>query len=497
MEPTRKQSYQRRIAELQAQLAQRDKRIAVLEKQVAELVRQNQILIQQNTTLIEQNAKLTEQVAKLEEQVAVLSKNSSNSSKPPSSDIVKPPKEKKSKGPRRQGGQPGHQGVNRQPFTTEQIDQTVEVPAGRCPCGHSGRGRLMDQPRIQQVAELPEKPIIVTEYRLHGYVCSKCGQVVWAELPAGVIEGHLFGLRLGALIGYMKGSLHASYSGLEAFCGEVLGIEASRSHLCNTIARLNEALASPYEELQEHIPAEPVLNIDETGWKDKKIKYWIWVFCTSLFSFFCIAKSRSSKVLEEILGETYDGTIVSDFFGAYIKYANALQQFCLAHLIRDIKFLTTLPDKKDQAFGEALLMQFRKLFHFWHQREKIPKERFQRRMLAIRKRILALAAQEDLAPQSSTLAKRFRKHGDAIFRFLFDPAVPPTNNASEQTLRQAIIDRKITQGSRSLMGRQWNARIWTVLATCRKQGRSAWQFLQDALSAKYFQTPMPSLLPQA
>lgn len=497
MEPTRKQSYQRRIAELQAQVAQRDKRIAALEKQVAQLVRQNQILLEPNAKLSEQNSKLTQQIAKLEQQVAVLSKNSSNSSKPPSSDIVKPPKETKSKGRRGQGGQPGHRGVNRQPFTTEQIDQTVEVPAGRCSCGHKGRGQPMDEPRIQQVAELPEKPIIVTEYRLHGYVCCKCGGEVWGELPAGVIEGQLFGVRLQALIGYVKGSLHASYSGLEAFCGEVLGIETSRSHLCNTIARVNEALAWPYEELQEHIPTEPVLNIDETGWKDKKIKYWIWVFCTSLFSFFCIDKSRSSKVLREILGETYGGTIVSDFFGAYIKYANALQQFCLAHLIRDIKFLTTLPDKGDQAFGDALLIQFRKLFHFWHQREKIPKERFQRRMLAIRKRILALAAQEDLPGKSTTLAKRFRKHGEAIFRFLFDPAVPPTNNASEQTLRQAIIDRKITQGSRSLMGRQWNARIWTVLATCRKQGRSAWHFLQEVLSAKYFQTPMPSLLPQA
>jgi len=142
-------------------------------------------------------------------------------------------------------------------------------------------------------------------------------------------------------------------------------------------------------------------------------------------------------------------------------------------------------------------MQFRKLFHFRRQREKIPKERFQRCVLGIKRRILALAQQEDLPRKSATLAKRLRKHGDAIFRFLFDPAIPPTNNASEQTLRQSIIDRKITQGSRSLLGRQWNARIWTVPATCRKQGRSAWQFLHAVLSAKYFQTPMPSLLPQA
>ena len=170
MEPTRQQSDQRWMAELQAQLVRRDKRIAVLEKQLAELVGQNQILIEQNAKLTEQNAELTQQIAKLEQQVAVLCKNSCNSSKPPSSDIVKPPEQKKSKGPRRQGGQPGHRGVNRQPFTTEQIDETVEVPASRCCCGHRGRGRPMDQPRIQQLAELHDKPIMVTEYRLHGYV---------------------------------------------------------------------------------------------------------------------------------------------------------------------------------------------------------------------------------------------------------------------------------------------------------------------------------------
>ena len=112
------------------------------------------------------------------------------------------------------------------------------------------------------------------------------------------------------------------------------------------------------------------------------------------------------------------------------------------------------------------------------------------------KRVLALAEQDDLPAKSATLAKRLRKHGDAIFRFLFDPAVPPTNNGGEQSIRQLVIDRRITQGSRSLMGRQWNARIWTVLDTCRKQGRSAWQFLQNALSAYYFQSPTPSLLPQ-
>jgi len=120
---------------------------------------------------------------------------------------------------------------------------------------------------VQQVAELREKPLEITEYHLHEYRCSTCGETVWADLPPGAREGQLFGPRLQALMAYMKGSLHASYTGLEAFCREVLDINVARSHLCNTIARVSDALAAPYEELAQHIPAEPVLHVDESGWR--------------------------------------------------------------------------------------------------------------------------------------------------------------------------------------------------------------------------------------
>ena len=483
VEPTREPFFLRRIAEL--------------EQQNAELREQNTRLVQQAATLTEQVATLVEQVATLTEQVARLSKNSSNSSKPPSSDIVKPPKPERLKGPRKQGGQAGHRGAKRPPFRADQIDCVQELHPADCPHGHDGKLEPTGDSKIQQVAELRDDPVKITEYRLHACRCSVCGEVVWAKLPAGVVEGQLFGPRLQALIGYMKGALHASYSGLEEFCREVLDINVSRSHLCNVIARVNDALAEPYEQLAEHIPTEPVLNIDESGWKDQGARYWIWVFAAPLVSFFYIAKSRAAKVLEEVLGQTYHGTIISDFFSAYVKYANRLQQFCLAHLIRDIKFLTTLSSEADRQFGDRLLIDFRRLFHFWHRRQKIPKDRFDRIMCRLKDRVLRRAARYvDREPsQSRTLARRLVKHGAAIFRFLFDPNVEPTNNAAERSIRMAVIDRRITQGSRSPMGRQWNARIWTVLDTCRKQDRSAWQFLQNALYAHYFQTPTPSLLP--
>ena len=197
--------------------------------------------------------------------MARLSKNSSNSSKPPSSDIVKPPKPDSPQGPRRQGGQPGHPGANRPPFRPDQINHVEELHPTRCPHGHDGELEPTGQTKVQQVAELREDPLEITEYRLHGYRCSVCGEVVWAERPPGVVEGQLFGPRLQALIAYRKGSPHAGYTGLADFCGEVPDIDVGRSHLCKTIERVSDALAGPYEGLAGHLPQARPLGLVATG----------------------------------------------------------------------------------------------------------------------------------------------------------------------------------------------------------------------------------------
>jgi len=448
--------------------------------------------------LLEENRQLKERVQALEIKIAQLEKNSSTSSKPPSSDIVKPPHEQRQRGKRRSGGQPGHPGVRRAPLPPDKVDHILDWELNECPLGH---GKLdpnrCGETTVHQVAELVDKPVEVTEYRQHGHWCPHCRTIHYKELPEGVVEGQLCGMKLQALVGYLKGNLGASYSELAQFFEEVLGLKLSRSVICNIVGRVSKALKVPYEELGKSLPNEPVLNIDETGWKDSGRSYWVWIFCTPLIAYFTVSASRGSKVLKEVLGETFGGAIISDFYSAYVKYANAWQQFCLAHLIRDIKFLETLPDKATQEFGEVVLGQFRSIFRLWHKREQYSAQEFQQRAERLKRRLYTFLHSGAAPPgKAATLNKRLVKHWESLFRFLAEPRrYEPTNNLSEQTLRALVRIRRQTQGTRSRWGREWTARVMSVLESCRKQKRSPWQFILSALQASYAGTPAPSLLP--
>ena len=144
------------------------RRIAELEKQVAELVKINETLVKKNTELADKIAKL--------------SKNSSNSSKPPSSDIVKPPRKTKNKKPRNIGGQPGHTKHERTPFTTDEIDAFHPHTLDACPdCG----GKLKEVEnagKVVQQVEVVKKPIHIEQHTALCYWCEHCQKFHYAPM---------------------------------------------------------------------------------------------------------------------------------------------------------------------------------------------------------------------------------------------------------------------------------------------------------------------------
>lgn len=443
---------------------------------------------------------LRQRVVALEAEVARLRKNSSNSSKPPSSDIVKPPKPSvpSGGGKRRIGGQPGHPRHERVAFPPEQIDATRTYKLDRCPdCG--GRlQRLNDQPRVIQQVEMVRQPVRIVEHRAGSYRCTHCGKTHEAPMPARVTQCGLIGPGLTALVAYLKGVGHASFSTIRKYLQDVVGVVVSRGQLAKLIGKVSAALADPYQHLLDQLPGQPQLNVDETGHKDNGKAWWTWCFRAELFTLFKIESSRGSEVLLQVLGAEFDGVLGCDYFSAYRKYMKDFGiavQFCLAHVIREVKFLLTLPDRATRNYAQRLLDALGQLFRIIHRREEMTPERFQRTLEQARQTVLKVGRRAPARREAQNLAKRFRKHGAAYFQFITTPGVEPTNNLAEQAIRFVVIDRRITQGTRSETGRQWNERIWTTIATLTQQGRSILAYLRDAFHAYLHNQPAPVLLP--
>ena len=351
---------------------------------------------------------------------------------------------------------------------------------------------------VQQV-EIVHKPVRIDEHRGLAYWCSACRKIHYASFPPEVDKGQLLGSRLTVLVAYMKGVCHCSFSTIRRFFRDVLKLQISRGQLAKTIAKVTESMKSAYAELVAALPSQPYVRSDETGHKENGKRFWTWCFRADLFTLFWIDRSRGSQVLYEVLGADFDGVLGCDYFSAYRKYMGELDlrvQFCLAHLIRDLKYLTTLSDKPTQAYGKHLLKTIRELFRTLHRRDELTKRTVQRRLAAARETILAQATKRvPVSREAQNMATRFRKHGNAFFEFITTPGIDPTNNLAEQAIRFVVLDRKVTQGTRSEKGRKWSECIWTAIATCEQTGRDLMQFLEESLFAHWQGLPPPSLLP--
>jgi transposase len=447
-------------------------------------------------------AALEEQVARLREQLASAKKDSSTSSKPPSSDIVKPkpPSDDGGEQKRSIGGQPGHPMHQREPFPREQITGFHTHLLNACPrCGGEVQ---MTEPlaKVVQQVDIERPPLTVHQHTCPEYWCDHCQKTCQAPLPLPIERGGLVGLNLTALIAFMKGGCHASYSTIRTFLRDVVGVNLARSTLNKTIKKVSAALEGTYDELLIALPFENVLNIDETGHKDNGERWWTWCLRADLYTLYKIDAQRSADVLLDLLGTDFAGIVGCDYFSAYRRYMKMVGvevQFCLAHLIRDVKFLTTLPDARDRAYGERLRGALKELFEVIHRRDSMSAAAFARELQAARDWVL-LSGMSDVPPtrRSQNMATRFREHGEAYFTFVTTPGVEPTNNLAEQAIRFVVIDRNITMGTRGEAGREWSERIWTVMATCAQQGRSAYEFLKEVVVNWINGKDAPSLLPQ-
>jgi transposase len=414
-------------------------------------------------------AALTRRVTELELALAKANKDSSTSSKPPSSDIAKPKPRKKPGRPRkpRRGGQAGHQRQLREPLPPERVDEIIDYEINDDDAKRLGLTATGDFETIQKI-ELPETPVHVTNHRLTIYQDAN-GYFYTPHVPE--LNGPIFGPRMLAMIGWLKSVGHCSYSTVETWMEDVLQVPVSRGYLAKLCTgTISESLQDAYEELSDAIARQDQLGSDETSIKDNGKKHWIWCITALTFSVFHVAKTRSREVLEKLVGPEFAGYLNFDYFSANCSFAWNYwikAQYCWAHLIRDIRFLLKHPDKKTKAWAEQLLKEAANL--------------------AARFAVVEYVDEDSSETGLYDLSQDY-------FRFMFVEGVEPTNNHSEQQIRHCVIDRKITQGTRGEAGQRYHERMWTAIATCGKQQRTFFAFLHESIDAKLNEKPHVSLI---
>ena len=479
----------RELEDLRRKVAQRDQQIADAKKRIADLKRQ----------------------------LAGREKNSTNSSKPPSSDGLagEPrPRGRKHKSKRKPGGQPGHPGQHRRLAPSAEVS-AIEVLLPK-QCGHCG-GNLPQkpgkvttegEPRRHQVTEVPPVKAHITEYQFPNVVCGHCGKATRAPLPEE-IRGD-FGPQLTALIAYWTVVCRLPRRLVEAMLADVLGIEISLGSTQKAWEEVSEAVAQPVQQLQEQLPREAVLNVDETGWRTNGDKRWLWALVASQFVFYVVASTRGAEVLVSLLGAVFRGILCNDRWVVYLTYHSGRMQLCWAHLKRNILGIADYARSPSaQQFCRDALAIVARLFRLWYRfrgdlrdrrgnPQPINRQQLWEKSIPLQKKLFALAEAhlDDADREVRNRATALFIHFERLFTFLEEEGVEPTNNAVEQVLRTAVQWRKISFGNRSRNGEIATARLLTVAQTCKRQQRHVLGYLTDAVRCHRRQIDAPSLLPQ-
>ena len=485
----------------------RERELERLRERVAELERQVQEQQKQLGEKEKQIGEKEKQIVDLERQLALRKQNSSNSSKPPSSDgLAGAPRQRgrQKKSRRKPGGQPGHRGAHRPLVPSERVDEIRHLLPEQCQrCGHRlptqlEQAQTIGTPQRHQVTELPPICAYILEYQCHCVICNQCGASTRALLPQE-IQGN-FGTQLTALIAYLTVVCRMPRRVVEALLEQVLGVEMSLGSTQKCWEEASQAVALPCQELEEQLKDEPVLNVDETGWRTNGDKRYLWAFVALRFVVYTVAGTRGSEVLVRLLGAVFRGVLCSDRFSAYLKYHSGKAQFCWAHLKRNLLGIMDLTKNSAvERFCRDALAAHARLFRLWHKFRggQIDRRQLLLRSLPIQNRIFAVAEQHLDSPhrEVGNLARALFEHNERLFTFLEQEGVEPTNNSAERALRTGVQWRKICFGNRSATGELATARLLTVAETCELQKLNILAYLSATIASRRRRERPASLLP--
>jgi len=422
--------------------------------------------------------RLEARIAELETELARRGgppKTPQNSSTPPS----KGWKRDRRSGEGAKRGPPfGHLGTSRRRAEPDWI--VLCQPTHCTSCGQALAAAPQERVGTSQVVELPPVQPVVLEAWRYAARCPTCGATTVAAYPAGFEPTRVFGPHLEALWTYLHEHHHVSYARLAAIGRDVWRLAVSQGALANALRRVGTRLGPQVAAIREQVRASPVIGSDETSARVNGRTHWQWVFQTPTASYFVIVPRRNSAVVQAFLEGAVPATWVSDLWKPQLSARAARHQICLAHQLRELQYVV---DREQSAWARECQALFRLAIHRAHQRDRreLWGAAYTAAVAAIERRCDTLLATPVARAEASRLWVRFREHRDALFGFLYDPAVPPTNNASEQALRNSVVHRKVTGGFRSDWGADAHAIAATVLETARKHGADLFTTLQATL----------------
>jgi transposase len=417
-------------------------------------------------------AVIQQQQARIAALEARVSQNSRNSDRPPSSDppFVTPSSSAPTKGtPGAKPGHPGHRQALLEPT------EVIEVTPDACACGQQEFPTTTPY-YTHQVIELPEIQMQVTHVVLHEACCPQCGRLLKAPLP----EAHRYGYgpRLTALIGELSGGQRDSRTAVQEFCASVLGVPISRGGIQRAVDRVSEAIRPHNEAIATQARQAKVNYIDETAWYQHGVLAWLWVMVNPTVAFFMVHASRSKAAFEALV-ERWAGILVSDGYGVYCQWVHA-RQTCLAHLIRRARGLSERKDPALAGFGRRVLAELQRLVH-WATAPPTAGEvqTWYARMVHL---LNQHSAQQN---EAGTFARTLERELGALWTFVVEQGVEPTNNRAERALRFAVLWRKIMQGTYNEKGDRWVERILSLRETCRLRGIPTFPVLVEAVTCSF------------
>jgi transposase len=395
--------------------------------------------------------------------------------------MIPPYQKPPAKGSRKKpGAKQGHKGHRRPP--PARIDQRR---AHRLPCCPHCQGRLKrcQQTRTRYIEDIPEGITpVVTEHTIHRDWCPRCKKLVEPKVP-DALPGATLGNRTGTMTAWMHYGLGNTLSQIVEVFNYHVQMKLTTGGLLHMWRRLQEALFPWYEQIQAEALRSAVLHADETSWRVAGKTHWLWAFANDDVTYYMIDRSRGEPALRKFFVEEFQGTLVSDFWGAYNAVVCAARQGCLVHLLRDLH--TVDHYKKGGEHWPEFAKKLRRLvgdaIRLWRATELSSESRQSRRQRLDERldELLATAWQDS---QARRLVKRLRRHRDHLFTFLDKPGVPFDNNLAERAVRPAVIIRKNSYANRSQRGAEVQGVLMSIYRTLKQRGHNPLQTITQALA---------------